>query len=58
MKRDLTAREAGLMSCHVCGQLAHIPADRTALLRCPRCRAPMHLRKPASVSTTWALIIA
>ena len=58
MKRDLTAREAGLMSCHVCGQLAHIPADRAALLRCPRCRAPMHLRKPASVSTTWALIIA
>ena len=58
MKRDLTAREAGLMSCHVCGQLAHIPADRAALLRCPRCRAPMHPRKPASVSTTWALIIA
>lgn len=58
MKRDLTAREAGLMSCHVCGQLAHIPADHAALLRCPRCRAPMHLRKPASVSTTWALIIA
>jgi paraquat-inducible protein A len=58
MKRGLTAREAGLMSCHVCGQLAHIPVDRAALLRCPRCRAPMHLRKPASVSTTWALIIA
>ena len=58
MKRDLTAREAGLMSCHVCGQLAHIPADRAALLRCPRCRAPMHPRTPASVSTTWALIIA
>ena len=58
MRRGLTAREAGLMSCHVCGQLAHIPADRAALLRCPRCRAPMHLRKPASVSTTWALIVA
>jgi paraquat-inducible protein A len=58
MKRGLTAREAGLMSCHVCGQLAHIPADHAALLRCPRCRAPMHPRKPASVSTTWALIIA
>lgn len=58
MRRPLTAREAGLMSCHVCGQLAHVPADRASLLRCPRCRAPMHLRKPASVSTTWALIIA
>ncbi|MDD3352447.1 paraquat-inducible protein A [Zoogloea sp.] len=55
----LTARQAGLMSCHVCGQLAHRPAagggDR---LRCPRCAAPLHLRKPASLNTTWALILA
>ncbi|MCP4637242.1 MAG: paraquat-inducible membrane protein A [Methyloversatilis sp.] len=52
----LTAREAGLASCHVCGQLARHVAHRA--LRCPRCRAPLHLRKPASVSTTWALIVA
>ena len=27
-------------------------------IRCPRCHAPLHLRKPASVSRTWALVIA
>lgn len=54
----LTAREAGLMSCHVCGQLAAQPEGRAHGLRCPRCGAPMHMRKPASLSTTWALIAA
>jgi len=54
----LTAREAGLMSCHVCGQLAAQPAGGGHALRCPRCGAPMHMRKPASLSTTWALIAA
>jgi paraquat-inducible protein A len=57
-RRALTAREAGLLSCHVCGQLARPPAEGAHSLRCPRCRAPMHLRKPASVSTTWALLMA
>lgn len=53
-----TARDAGLMSCHVCGQLARAPAGASRALRCPRCNAPMHLRKPASISTTWALVLA
>lgn len=52
----LTAREAGLMSCHVCGQLAR--HEGHAHTRCPRCHAPLHQRKPASVSATWALLIA
>lgn len=55
--RPLTAREAGLMSCHVCGQLARPPAGH-GLVRCPRCRAPLHMRKPASLAATWALVIA
>jgi paraquat-inducible protein A len=55
---QLTAREAGLMSCHVCGQLARTPSGAHALLRCPRCDTPMHMRKPASVSATWALVLA
>jgi paraquat-inducible protein A len=56
--RALTAREAGLLSCHVCGQLAQAPRTAHRALRCPRCSAPMHLRKPASIATTWALLIA
>ncbi|MBP6193504.1 MAG: paraquat-inducible protein A [Methyloversatilis sp.] len=61
-RHALTARAAGLMSCHVCGQLARVPAAGPAathgMLRCPRCNAPMHLRKPASLSATWALVLA
>jgi len=53
----LTARQAGLLNCHVCGQLSRAPADG-GFLRCPRCRAPLHMRKPASLATTWALVIA
>ena len=56
MRPARTARAAGLMSCHVCGQLARHAGG--AHLRCPRCHAPLHLRKPASISTTWALIVA
>lgn len=58
MTPHLTARQAGLLSCHVCGQLVRIPEAGEGMARCPRCRAPLHLRKPASVSTTWALTVA
>ena len=51
------ARQAGLLNCHICGQLSHAPAGG-GFLRCPRCRAPLHMRKPASLATTWALVIA
>lgn len=53
-----TARQAGLIGCHVCGQLARDTAGAGQRLRCPRCAAPLHLRKPDSVSTTWALVLA
>lgn len=58
MSRPVTAREAGLLSCHVCGQLARSPRAPQQRLRCPRCDAPMHLRRPASITTTWALLVA
>ena len=57
MSPGLTARQAGLLSCHVCGQLSRPPANANTL-RCPRCNAPLHLRKPASLATTWALVLA
>ncbi|WP_079434646.1 paraquat-inducible protein A [Zoogloea sp. LCSB751] len=58
MRPHLTARQAGLLNCHVCGQLARAPAEAAGPPRCPRCAAPLHLRKPASITTTWALILA
>jgi len=54
-----TAARASLISCHACHQLSRIPAvltNRDAI--CPRCEAHIHVRKPNSISRTWALLIA
>ncbi|HKL26621.1 MAG TPA: paraquat-inducible protein A [Desulfuromonadales bacterium] len=54
-----TARELGLVSCEDCHQLSRLPElPPRRSLACPRCSAPLHLRKPNSLSRTWALIIA
>jgi len=54
-----TAAQASLMSCHACHQLSRIPAGATnGQAICPRCEAQIHLRKPNSISRTWALLIA
>lgn len=54
----LTARQAGLMRCHDCGMLVtNVGAKEDEIVRCPRCRAEIHSRKPGSISTTWALVI-
>lgn len=47
-----TAAAEGLACCHVCFKVAP-----EALHRCPRCGAPLHLRKPDSLQRTVALII-
>lgn len=52
-----TAAQCGLALCHDCGLLARVPAHAHAFF-CPRCGAAMHLRKPASLSRTWAFLIA
>jgi paraquat-inducible protein A len=52
----LTAAQADLLSCHVCARLTPAHADHRH--RCPRCGAPLHLRKPDSIQRTWALLIA
>ena len=52
-----TAASLGLLSCHVCGQLSRArPGLHEAC--CPRCAAPVHMRKPNSIARTWALLIA
>jgi len=52
----MRARDLGLASCHTCGLLLHLPASGHT--HCPRCSAPMHIRKPGSLNNTWALLIA
>jgi paraquat-inducible protein A len=44
----LTAAAAGLASCEACGLLTR-PARPPRLSRCPRCRAQIAVRKPASL---------
>ncbi|AYQ43576.1 MULTISPECIES: paraquat-inducible protein A [Burkholderia cepacia complex] len=53
----VTAAECGLVLCHDCGLLAKVPGGAHELA-CPRCGAALHVRKRASVSRTWALLIA
>ena len=53
----ITARNAGLVSCHSCHLLCKA-AGRPVSMRCPRCGALLHLRKPESIARTWALVLA
>jgi len=52
-----TASSSGICVCHDCG-LATRGVLRHEHTCCPRCGARLHLRKPASLSRTWAYLIA
>jgi paraquat-inducible protein A len=47
------AADRGLAGCHTCGRVSPV-----ALKNCPRCGSRLHLRKPASVQNTIALMAA
>lgn len=54
-----TAKQLGLLTCHDCHLLVEPPhGEKRGHLLCPRCDAPLHLRKPNSLARTWALVIA
>ncbi len=53
-----TATEAGLCSCHACGQVQPFDDHATAKQRCARCHSTLHRRNPDSLMRTWALLIA
>jgi paraquat-inducible protein A len=53
----LTAARAGLVSCETCHLLAR-PAAAGEPGHCPRCGAELAWRRPHSLQTTWALVIA
>ena len=46
------AADQGLAGCHICGRVAPV-----ALGCCPRCGSRLHLRKPASIQNTVALML-
>ncbi|SAL09449.1 PqiA family integral membrane protein [Caballeronia peredens] len=55
--RGRTAAACGICVCHDCG-LCTPGIQRHGHLICPRCGARLHLRKPGSLSRTWAYLIA
>jgi len=54
---DLTASQLGLCTCHGCGGLSEL-LPGVHEMRCRRCGAALHLRKPNSIARTWAFLIA
>jgi paraquat-inducible protein A len=52
--KNQTAAARGLAVCHICGQLSKLALKQ----HCPRCGAALHLRKPNSINSTWALLVA
>ena len=49
----VTARQASLVACPTCGRLSRLHTR----IRCPRCGATLHSRKPESRERTWALLL-
>lgn len=49
------ANPAGAIGCETC-HLVSVPHGAHA--RCPRCGSALHIRKPGSISRTWALTLA
>ena len=65
MNTWLTARQAGLISCHFCHTLSKLPNDinekvaqKQVKILCPCCHSTLHSRIPNSLSRTWALLLA
>lgn len=52
-----TGAQLGIARCRACGQILRLRAEHEGA-RCPRCSAPVHRRKPASIALTWAMLIA
>lgn len=55
MSGSVTGRSLGLLVCTRCR--ATVRAISAAGQRCPRCRSPVHVRRPHSLATTASLVI-
>lgn len=54
-----SAMKHGLARCTQCGLLSKMPSlGKKEIAHCPRCDSELHLRRPRSVQTTWAHVIA
>ena len=55
---DITAAEAGLLSCLTCGLLSRPASHEEDASACPRCGRRLHLRKPYSLLRCWTFLVA
>ena len=53
-----TAVAQNLAACHTCGLLVAQTGEKALHGHCPRCKTPVHSRKPNSSERTWALIFS
>lgn len=51
-----SAAERNLCLCHGCGLLCRVKPGQDSA--CPRCGAPLHLRRPSALQRCWALLLA
>jgi paraquat-inducible protein A len=51
---EISAARYGLILCHICHKLSPSANEGKG---CPRCAETLHIRKPFSISRTWALVI-
>ena len=56
MTAIVTGRSLGLLVCTRCRATVRAIGEERS--RCPRCRAPLHVRKPRSIATTAALVVS
>ncbi len=55
----VTAINADMLRCRTCELLCRLPGpEKTRHLACPRCGEHLHARQPASLTRTWALLLA
>lgn len=52
------ARPLGLIVCIACGRVTQHKRAPRGQRYCPRCAAPLYMRKPDSLRRTWAFLIA
>ncbi|WP_227657675.1 paraquat-inducible protein A, partial [Candidatus Magnetaquicoccus inordinatus] len=52
-----SARELGLLRCECCSLLVYTPPELSGTPACPHCGTPLHVRKTASLTVTWALLL-
>jgi paraquat-inducible protein A len=56
--REITALEAGLLSCLTCGLISEPAGDEYHAEACPRCGRRLHARKPWSMLKSWTFLVA